>query len=645
MLLGLVLASLAVQDTTALSERARVMLDDFRVPYGSEVTIETRFSTGVVYIGEQVELVTAAWFPRDLRDRLRRSPTLRAPALSGLWSAPTQTTPTLAETRRVDGRIYDLFVSHQTLFPLGSGRIESPPAVLSYSVPASVSFFAPEERKTLSSESVSLVVLPVPPRLITLLGNGPTARGLQVRWRLPVAGVISGSPALIELVISGVGNVNLWPTPDIAWPSGLRVYPEPVEERIERPAGIIQGEKRFRYTVVADSGGVYQLPRVRYPFFDPVAVTVHVAAAAPSGLAVRPPGEGVARAALPVTTSIRTPVATTLVRSYPWVLILLALLPLGIFVRRRRAIPSAVRRPATSREVELRRLLSATAIAAPEHLATALRQRGIARTDAEALRSWLDQLDRARYGAGGHEPEAPPILDRVLERLRGARIGIGLTMLLTFASGLPAQTDTAISRYRNGDAAGAARLFGEVVSRHSYSPSAWSNLGAARWVAGDDVGAAAAWLRGLELDPRDAQLRAALSSAASVPNDVRALVPRIPISRDEIIIAAVFMWVVTGALFWRRRRRGAIFGLAVTVVLAAYAVRREIDESPYRALVRSSAPIRVSPLTASPEIGNVQAWSMVHLERRSGDWWLVTVPNGARGWLNAASVAPLSRLD
>jgi len=149
---GLVIAvalflTLVAQDTAPeLSPRARAMLSRFAPPRSGEVSIATRFSSDTAWLGEQVELVTAAWFPRELRNRLRRTPTLRSPSLSGLWSVQSDRSPSLVASRMVGREIYDLFVAHQTLFPLGPGVIESPPASLSYAVPASTSYFAPEKR-------------------------------------------------------------------------------------------------------------------------------------------------------------------------------------------------------------------------------------------------------------------------------------------------------------------------------------------------------------------------------------------------------------------------------------------------------------------------------------------------------------------
>ena len=79
-------------------------------------------SADSVRVGEQVDVVTAAWFPRDLRLQLRRPPTLQPPVIDGVWSYPQATPAGIAATRSIGGRWYDLFVAHQVVFPLLPGH-------------------------------------------------------------------------------------------------------------------------------------------------------------------------------------------------------------------------------------------------------------------------------------------------------------------------------------------------------------------------------------------------------------------------------------------------------------------------------------------------------------------------------------------
>jgi hypothetical protein len=641
--LGL-LAALVAQDTTGLSPRARAMLDRFPPPGQGQVSIATRFSTDSAWLGEQVELVTAAWFPRELRDRLRRPPTLRAPSLGGLWSAQPQSTPVLAGTRVVRGVVYDLFVAHQTLFPLSAGRTVSPPAVLTYAVPTSVSFFAPEERQSLSSRPVTLVVRPIPSRAAAALGTGPTARGMRLTWRAPAEGLRAATPAVVELVMSGEGNVTLWPEPGIAWPAGVRVYPEPVQQQVGRPRGVVTGEKRFRFTVVPDSAGVVTLPALRYPYFDPASTTVRVATAPALGLVVRESAARTDRALLPVTP-VRGPALTTRLVREGWpVLLALALLPLVRRPRRRRAGAPAAAPPPTP-EAALRALLGTPADAAPERVATALRRRGVPAEQAAGIATWVARHQRARYGpADRSELVPPPELAAVLDRLgRAARRG--LLAVVALVGPLAAQGDDPVARYRGGDPAGAERGFRAQVAATPTAAAPWRNLAAARWVAGDDVGAVAAWLRALELAPRDPLTRMAWDAAEGVPAEVRARAPSLPLSRDEWILLALGCWIA--AMVARRwERKGAMRVLLTVALIAALpAISRAWSERQRLGLVRPGAVLRVSPLPSAPALGAAPTWTTARPERREGAWLLVTLRSGARGWLPEAAVAPIGALD
>ncbi|MES2123756.1 MAG: BatD family protein [Gemmatimonadota bacterium] len=645
--LGLLLA-LVTQDTTGLPPRARAMLDRFPVPRGGEVSIATRFSTDTAWIGEQVELVTAAWFPRELRNRLRHTPNLLPPALSGLWSVQAQANMSMASTRVVGGQLYDLFVAHQTLFPLGGGKITVPPAVLTYSVPASLSFFAPEQRKTLSSRPATLVIRPIPSRLAATLGSGPTARGIRVTWQGIGAPIHAGTPALLELILSGEGNIALWPAPELTWPPGMRVYPDRTEERAQGVNGRRGGEKRFRFTVVADSQGVLSLPRVRYPYFDPVSATVQFAAADPVALVVLPgSGPAAMRRVLPIADQDDFPVASLIVARGWLLLLLLALLPLAwaVWQRRRRPAP-AVAQTSSSPEVEFQRLLGNRGDASPEAVVAALRHHGVPRDDAEGVRAWLAAASRRRYGPPGSELTPPPApLTRVLQRLRRARRYLPMLLLLVGAS-LRAQSPVAGFReYEQGNYAAAAESFGSAVRLAPLSVGLWRNLATARWLAGDDVGAAAAWIHALELAPRDPVTREEWHGAGGIPGDVRDLAPVIPVSRDELLLLALGCWLLTWLFLARRSRRtAAILGL-LTVLLAGGALARTREQGSSRVLLRVGATLRLSPHPVAPVVGTGTPWSVARVIQVRAGWLLVSTDGGQRGWLPQAAAASLGPLD
>jgi hypothetical protein len=142
----------------ALNPRLRTLLDRAPPPPRGKAAVALVISADTVNVGEQVDVVTAAWFPRDLRLQLRRPPTLQPPVIDGVWSYPQSAPAGIAATRNIGGSAYDLFVAHQVVFPLVAGNIAVPGAMLKYSTPLALQFFSQEERFALSSPPQTLVV-------------------------------------------------------------------------------------------------------------------------------------------------------------------------------------------------------------------------------------------------------------------------------------------------------------------------------------------------------------------------------------------------------------------------------------------------------------------------------------------------------
>ncbi|MFL5517340.1 MAG: BatD family protein, partial [Gemmatimonadales bacterium] len=283
---------------TTLSPRLRSLLSHAALPPAGQPGVDLLVSADTVRVGEQVDVATAAWFPRDLRLQLRRPPTLQPPVIDGVWSFP-QTTPSgIAATRNVRGRWYDLFVAHQVVFPLVAGTIGIPRATLKYSTPVALQFFSQEERFALSSEADTLVVLPLPAAGRPAGFGGAIGAHLTLDRHVDPPSATVGEGVAVEIRLSGEGNTALWPNPDLHWPEEVRAYLERVDERVTATEGRVGGTKTFRYLVVPDSVGALALPAVRYAYFDLASGGYQELAVPAASLPVSARGESTA-AALP----------------------------------------------------------------------------------------------------------------------------------------------------------------------------------------------------------------------------------------------------------------------------------------------------------------------------------------------------------
>ncbi len=253
-------------------------------------------SADTVVLGEQVDLVVVAWFPRSVRSRLRNPPTLRPPQLQGAWSYQRPSPAGIALSRQVNGIWYDLFVHHQAVFPLTVGVVNIGSAMVSFTLPLTYSFLSRELRHEVETRPLGVYVYPRPaPRVQGFLGAAGT--GLRLEFDVDALEVALGGAISMAVTLAGTGNVALWPEPSIAWPAGLRVYPGDVEVSVAAEGGKLGGTKTFNYLAVADSVGAYGIPATAYAYYDterrryvelrtdPVAIVV--AGGAPGGALLR----------------------------------------------------------------------------------------------------------------------------------------------------------------------------------------------------------------------------------------------------------------------------------------------------------------------------------------------------------------------
>ena len=375
----------AAMPGSTIATRVESMLSRSAYPREGEVAVIATASTDTVYVGDQVEVMTVAWFPSSVRERLRRPPTLRPPSLNGVWSLPVVTLPGVAARRMVGETSYDLYASHQVVFPVTPGQLVIPPAELAYSSPASRQFFGDERREDRQSRPRTVVVLPLPSARRPGDFAGPVGRGLQVRWRIASPNARVGELLAVDMLVSGEGNLSLWGPPAVDWPVGVRVYPDRDTESPGWRGARLAGTRQFRYLLLPDSAGSVTLPEIRYPHFDPLQRSYRTATAASVLIPILPP----------VTPGeVRTPPPLLLERPSPWPvrlvneqggvvvggLLLAPLLALGVVAWRRRPRGGAAPRSAQALarfELVLTRLSGVAGARRPARLDEALRRAGV----------------------------------------------------------------------------------------------------------------------------------------------------------------------------------------------------------------------------------------------------------------------------
>jgi oxygen tolerance protein BatD len=667
--------SAADRTAATLSPLARSMLESTAPPLSrraDRVALTMLVPSDTVYAGQQVDLIAAAWIPRELGERMRRPPLLTLVTPEGVWAYPVAASSGAALSRQVGGHTMDLFIAHQVVFPLAAGRLIVPPASVEYALPVTFSFFSREERYALRSDSLAITVLPLPPTAppTTLVGE-KLALDLQVE----PANTRVGEPVEASVTVTGVGNVALWPEPPLKWPTGFRAYPAETEMRIEPHDGRIAGSKTFHFLAVPDSSGNFVLPEVRYPYFDATAGRYELATAAAHALAVAPGAEPRAARVLPPLLPSRGELAVDSVsRHLGWEgwLAIIAIPPLfALLVRRRprRAPAASAGRPSPALtplgELEreflnvLKSYVSDPFARDGDGLAQALRAAGVDSAVADHVKRLRDRLRAARYGPRGlgDAAELGAEIQQVLrvlgaERSVGARRPHALVTLLVLAVGVatlraqttvPSQTASAEALFEAGALRAAADSFAARAARQPRDPANWYNLGATLYRAGADGKATAAWTRAARLAPRDATIRRSLKLLpAPDPLSEQLLFVGLATPAEWGVVATtgwLLLWIVVA--FGGRRVLTGLFaaGAITAAVLGGAEWRRR--ERPVAVVIAETAPVRAAPYGGASAATTLQAGGALLIDRTYGPWVEVHRQDGIHGWVLGEEIAGL----
>ncbi len=639
-------------------------------PGRDEAAVAIVASADSVYVGEQVDLVTAAWFPRELRLQLRRPPTLQVPTVDGVWSYPQHTPTGIAASRQVDGRWFDLFVVHQIVFPLTAGDITISPATLHYSVPLAFQFFSQEERYTLKSRPRTLHVRALPARGQPASFGGAVATRLTLRRDITPRAVQAGEPFTVTFTVQGEGNLALWPAPDLAWPAGVRAYPRGTDDSVTLSHGMLGGTRRFSYLVLSDSGGSMPLPAVDYSYFDPAQARYGTARLSGVSYAVAPAGSGTPARAMPppLLPGERPAVAWGITHSVPaWLLVPLVLLPLLLLMPRRRVeAPSRPgpppvapgQLPALLRRLDhsLDSLTGGRGALEGEDLHAALTASGVAPEVARRMAAAREAGRQALFGPDERADDAQVSTElsallhqlehRDRPRTAAPRAGLVAGMLLALL--LPAAWSQsqpgAEQLYASGALQAAAGEFAAQAAREPGVAAHWYNLGATQYRLGRSGLALADWVRARRLAPRDPTIRRALRLLPypDAATSRELWVP--PVTPWELALAAVGLWLAGWAGWFLHRRRRHRWHLvqaaAVVLGLAAFGLARWYQRPV--GIVAGEETLRLSPHELAPSVTRLTTAQAVLLRERRPGWRLVRVPQGPLGWLPDEAVVPLA---
>ncbi|MDX2184717.1 MAG: SH3 domain-containing protein [Gemmatimonadaceae bacterium] len=669
-----------------------------RIDPKAGVNFAAAVSPETVTVGEQALYQVAVFVSDEVRARLRRNPEFVPPELRAVLAYDPPGSYTRYERVMLAGAPWEVHVFQRAIFPLAPGRVDVPPARLSYAVPLSSSFFSREETYSVRSPSVTLVARDAPRAgrpddWDGAVGSLSTSLGIAAR----TARV--GEPVTVTMRVRGRGNVNLWPRPrlQVPWadvvPAGDRVVLDSVRLAVV-------GEKTFEWIVTPKVAGAQVVPPQRYPVWNPDGQRYDVVMTPPESLEVRPAAVTADGARAVPTTAAGEPLPTIRTRfrlapptppwqQWGWWLVLGAAPMLAVPLARRRrrtrvevrmrgaaspvadrAVPSASPTRATD---ALRREARIPVGASRQDLERALRRCGVTAETAARAAALDDALGRAAYG-----PAADPAARAALEvgadallrqvrremapRFRRAAARVIATVALGGASLLGAvapvlawrasagpsvdpreQFALGASAYAAGRMTEARDRFASAVAAAPTSPDAWANVGTVAFVLGDSGRAAAGWQRALRLEPLASDVRQRL---ALLPGPERSLADPVtiwPIGARELAFTAIGLWVVG----WGALALAGSFPAALLVALAVATgtvagLARTRERGTDLAVVLRAERLRALPALGADPVTSLATGEVVQIATRRDGWVSVRLPGGREGWIETQHLDALS---
>lgn len=226
--------------------------------YYVEATIE---GDAQVYLGEQVIYVFRIYVQDSPGARSGLLQTL--PPFDGFWQAGAFE-PRTPPVTVIGGQQYQILESIVVLYPARTGQLTIQPARL-------------EVFENLFREAQMLATNPVTVDVLSLPDDAPpTFNGAVGQFTLDVTldrrETRLGEPVTMTINLTGEGNVQQIPAPNVPVPIGWRVFENRSRAELQSNiAGLLLWSRDFEVLLVPGRAGTQELPPLVFAYFDPAS--------------------------------------------------------------------------------------------------------------------------------------------------------------------------------------------------------------------------------------------------------------------------------------------------------------------------------------------------------------------------------------
>lgn len=248
-----------------------------------------------VYVNQQV--TWSLGYYTDGRVELLRSPNYSPPSAEGFWVEDLP--PQNKYYRNLHNRQYLVSEIKRGYFPTAPGTYRIGEARVDIVIDnlnrrgAFDDFFGRGrggfgEPRTLTTEPVTVVVLPLPPAGKPTDFAGAVASDLTVSIVADKQVVQVGEPINVSIEMNGAGNMRTIASPKLAEMPQFKTYESGSSSDSFKKDYVVSGRRKFDFVVVPQVEGNFTLPAVRVAYFDPELEIYRVAESAALPVEVKP---------------------------------------------------------------------------------------------------------------------------------------------------------------------------------------------------------------------------------------------------------------------------------------------------------------------------------------------------------------------
>src|SRR5262249_57184682 len=81
----------------------------------------------------------------------------------------------------------------------------------------------------------------------------------------------NGEPVNLTVRVSGTGNLRMIDPPKLASVPGLKILTPEVKDDVRVEGGAVRGTKTFRFPIIPQGDGRFEVPPIAIAYFDPAA--------------------------------------------------------------------------------------------------------------------------------------------------------------------------------------------------------------------------------------------------------------------------------------------------------------------------------------------------------------------------------------